>query len=77
MFWWTPFHANREIFEEVLLVRFGSVADPHDTLKAAVRAAGMGGIADLAIHQKQPFTSGKYWELLWELERKVLADSAI
>ncbi len=34
-----------------------------------------GGIADLAIHRKQQFTSGKYWELPWELERKVLAYS--
>ena len=30
--------------------RFGSVAASHNTPKAAVRAAGIEGIADLAIH---------------------------
>ena len=48
---------------------FGSVADPHDTPKAAVRAAGIRGIADLAIHRKQPFVSGKFRETTWELKR--------
>jgi len=39
--------------------RFGSVAVIEYIPKAAVRTAGMGGIADLAIHQKQPLVSGK------------------
>jgi hypothetical protein len=51
------------------VVRYGSVADSHDTPKAAVRAAGIGGIADLAIHPKQPFVSGNFQESSRELER--------
>ena len=43
-------------------LRSQSFADPHDTPKPAVRAAGVGGIADLAIHGKQPFVSGKFWD---------------
>lgn len=35
----------------VWAVRFGSVADLNDTPKAAAQAAGIEGIADLAIHQ--------------------------
>jgi len=42
--------------------RFGSFADPHDTPKAAVRPAGIDGIAELAIHGKQLFVSGKFWD---------------
>ena len=49
--------------------RFGSLAELNDTPKAAVLAAGIGGIADLAIHQKQPFVSGKFRETTRELER--------
>ena len=56
-------------------VRFGSLADPHDISKAAVRAAGIGGIADLAIHQRQPFMGGKYRETTRALEWQVLARS--
>ena len=35
----------------------------------------MGGIADLAIHRKQPFVSGKFWKMTRDLERQVLAVS--
>ena len=56
-------------------VRSGSVADPHDIPKAAVRAAGIGGKADLAIHRKQPFVSGKFRKATRELERRVLAET--
>jgi hypothetical protein len=55
--------------------RKGSFADPHDTPKAAVRAAGIEGIADLAIRRKRPFVSGKFRESTRELERGVLAVS--
>ena len=52
-----------------------SFADPHDTPKAAVRAAGVGGIADLAIRRNRPFASDKIWEDPRELKRQVLAYS--
>jgi hypothetical protein len=35
----------------------------------AVRAAGIEGTADLAIHQKQPFVSGKFRKTTREIER--------
>jgi len=57
--------------------RFGSFADPHDTPKAAARAAGIDGIVDLAIHGKQPFVSGKFWDQNENSERKVLADNPL
>ena len=50
-------------------VSFGSFAELNDNPKAAVRVAGIRGIADLAIHQKQPFMSGKFRETTRELER--------
>ena len=53
----------------------GSFADPHDTPKPVVRAAGMGGIGDLAIRQNRPFARDKFWEEPRELERQVLAET--
>jgi hypothetical protein len=43
---------KRTVASENLSVAFGSLAELNDTPKAAVRAAGIGGIADVAIHQK-------------------------
>jgi len=40
--------------------RKGSLAELNDTPKAAVRAAGIEGIADLAIRRMRPFVSGKF-----------------
>ena len=37
-----------------LSVRFGSLAEQHDTAKAAVRTAGIGGQADVAIREFRP-----------------------
>jgi len=56
-------------------VRFGSIAVIEYIPKAAIRAAGLGGIADLAIHRKQPFVSGKSWARCQELEWQVLAET--
>ena len=55
-------------------VHFGSVAELNDTPKGAVRAAGIGGISDVAIHLKQGFLIGGFQESTSELERQVLAD---
>ena len=52
---------------------FGSSAELNDTPKAAVRAAGIEGIADLAIRQNRPFASDKFWKETSELEWQVLA----
>ncbi|MGB5412643.1 MAG: hypothetical protein WBN09_14005, partial [Woeseiaceae bacterium] len=41
-------------------VRNGSLAELNDTPKAAVRAAAIEGIADLAIRRKRPFVSGNF-----------------
>lgn len=41
--------------------------------KAAVRAALIEGIAELAIRRKRPLANGEFQEPTWELERKELA----
>ena len=67
---------RKRTFEPVVLgVAFGSVADHEYIPKAAVQAATIGRIADLAIHRKRPLASGKFQEITRELERQVLADS--
>ena len=51
-----------------LNVRKGSLAELNDTPKAAARAAGIEGIADLAIRRKRPFvriSCGEYWPVLF------------
>jgi hypothetical protein len=53
-------------------VSFGSLAELNDTPKAAVRAAGVGAIADAAIHLQQRLSSGKFQEPTSELERQIL-----
>jgi len=60
---------QRTFIAKILTVAFGSIAELNDTPKAAVRAAGIGGIADLAIHLEQPFLSGKFQESTSEFER--------
>jgi len=46
---------------QLATVRFGSVADPHHTPKAAVRAAGIGRIADLAIRLRTETPDSSSW----------------
>ena len=49
--------------------RNGSLAELNDNPKAADRAAGIGRIADPAIHRRRSFLSGKFRETIRELER--------
>jgi hypothetical protein len=55
----------------------GSVAVTEYIPKAAVRAAGIGGIADLAIHRERPFVKGKFSETSRLLEWRLLAVSLL
>ncbi len=54
-------------------VRFGSLADPHDTSKVAVRAAGIAGEADHAIHRKAAIRERQVLDYLPNDKRQLLA----